>query len=124
MATAPSSRRKPFAAGADPGAVAVADLNGDGKLDIITANGNSNTVSVLLGNGDGTFQPPQTFAVGADPDARGGGRPDRRRHPRHRHRQRRNDTVSVLLGNGDGTFQPPQTFPVGESARLPWRWRT
>ena len=36
--------------------MAVADVNGDGKLDIIVANHGTSTVSVLLGNGDGTFQ--------------------------------------------------------------------
>ncbi len=40
------------------GGLAVADVNGDGKLDIIAANGNDGTIGVLLGNGDGTFQAP------------------------------------------------------------------
>ena len=44
--------------------MAVADLNGDGNPDIIVANSGDDTVSVLLGNGDGTFQPQQTFPVG------------------------------------------------------------
>ena len=48
--------------------MAVADLNGDGKPDIVVANTamlpTPTAVSVLLGNGDGTFQPAQTFAVG------------------------------------------------------------
>ena len=35
-----------------------ADFNGDGKLDLAMANQNDGTVSILLGNGDGTFQPP------------------------------------------------------------------
>ncbi len=43
--------------------VAVADVNGDGKPDLIVANAGGNSVSVLLGNGDGTFQNPQTFAT-------------------------------------------------------------
>jgi hypothetical protein len=49
-----------------PVAVAVADFNGDGKLDIVTANDTPNgggTVSVLLGNGDGTFQPAANYVL-------------------------------------------------------------
>ena len=45
----------------------VADLNGDGIPDIVTANYGSDTVSVLLGTGDGTFQPAQSFAAGNGP---------------------------------------------------------
>ncbi len=43
-------------------AIAVADVNGDGNLDVVAGNVISSTVGVLLGNGDGTFQPPVTFA--------------------------------------------------------------
>ena len=42
-------------------AVAAGDFNGDGKPDLVVANFNDNTVSVLLGNGDGTFQTPVTL---------------------------------------------------------------
>ena len=42
-------------------------LTGDGKPDLVVANEYSNTVSVLLGNGNGTFQAQQTFATGNDP---------------------------------------------------------
>ena len=45
------------------------DFNGDGRTDLAVANSDDNTVSVLLGNGDGTFQPQVTYAVGSDPDA-------------------------------------------------------
>ena len=45
------------------------DFNGDGRLDLAVANGYDNAVSVLLGNGDGTFQPQVTYAVGSGPDA-------------------------------------------------------
>ena len=45
-------------------------MNGDGKPDIVVANSPAvNTVSVLLGNGNGTFQTQQTFATGSDPDS-------------------------------------------------------
>ena len=47
---------------------AVADLNGDGKLDLAVRNGPANSVSILLGNGDGTFQNPLSFATGQQPD--------------------------------------------------------
>ena len=67
--------------------VAVADVNGDGKPDLVVANDSSDTVSVLLGNGDGTFQAQQTFATGTMPRFGGGGRRQRRRQARPRRRQ-------------------------------------
>ncbi|HZU99959.1 MAG TPA: VCBS repeat-containing protein, partial [Planctomycetota bacterium] len=45
------------AAGSYPVSVAIADLNGDGKLDLVTANYDENKIAVLLGVGDGTFEP-------------------------------------------------------------------
>ena len=53
--------------------VAVGDFNGDGKADLAVANSCSDNVSVLLGNGDGTFQAAVNYAVGSEP-ASGGGR--------------------------------------------------
>jgi hypothetical protein len=50
--------------GERPASVVVADVNGDGKPDVIVANEFSNSVGVLLGNGDGTFQPVVAYSVG------------------------------------------------------------
>src|SRR5262249_45441628 len=57
---------------AAPSFVAVGDFNGDGNVDLVVAKGFSvsgATVSVLLGNGDGTFQAVTNYAVGSDPRA-------------------------------------------------------
>jgi hypothetical protein len=86
--------------------VAVADVNGDGRPDLIVANGDDDTVSVLLGNGDGTFQNQKTFPVGYHPvlvavaDVNGDGRLDLITA------NAGDNTVSVLLGNGNGSFTP------------------
>jgi uncharacterized protein (TIGR03437 family) len=53
-----------FTAGSTPVPLAVADFNGDGKLDIAAANVTSRTISVLLGNGDGTFGTPTAYPTG------------------------------------------------------------
>jgi hypothetical protein len=108
----------PLPVGMAPQGMAVADLAGDGTSDLIVANSGTptnpgNTVSVLLGNGDGTFQPQQTYAVGSQPyavtvaDLTGDGKEDLIIANSD------SNTVSVLLGNDDGTFQPQQTYAVG-----------
>jgi hypothetical protein len=88
-----------YATGSNPVNVAVGDFNGDGKPDLAAANFDSNSVSVQLGNGDGTFQPARNYAVG--PNARsvvvGDFDGDRKL-----------DLLAsgwLLLGNGDGTFK-------------------
>ena len=68
--------------GAYPYSVAIGDFNGDGRPDLAVANVDSNTVSVLLGNGDGTFQAAVNYGVGTKPfsvvvgDFNGDGKPD------------------------------------------------
>jgi FG-GAP-like repeat/FG-GAP repeat len=106
-----------YPVGAGPRAVVTGDFNGDGLLDLVTANQSSNTVSVLLGKGDGTFQQAQNFDTGAGPqslavgDFNGDGKLDLVT-------VNAND-VSVLLGAGNGAFQVPQSlvlpgqFPPG-----------
>src|SRR6266700_3894325 len=107
-----------FASGGGfPWSIAAGDFNGDGKLDLAVSNYGDNSLSVLLGNGDGTFQAPRTFAVGTNPaqvaigDFNGDGKLDVAVSSVG------SNTVSVLLGNGDGTFLPPLITPVGAN---PW----
>src|SRR2546428_362252 len=50
-----------------PSGIVVSDFNGDGKPDLAVFYVESNTVSVLLGNGDGTFLPALSFPVGPNP---------------------------------------------------------
>jgi FG-GAP-like repeat len=95
----------------------IGDFNGDGKLDLAVAN-RGNDVSILLGNGDGTFesavnyvadQGTTSLAVG---DFDGDGTPDLAIT------NSAGNDVSVLLGNGDGTVQPPVNYSVGQTPRF------
>jgi FG-GAP-like repeat len=111
----------PYNSGASgASAVAVADVNSDGKPDLIVGFSayvnpfNASAVSVLLGNGDGTFQTAQLFSSGglgvhsvAVADVNGDGKPDLLVA------NQADGTVAVLLGNGDGTFQTAQAFGTG-----------
>src|SRR5262249_43179471 len=105
--------------------VAVADLNGDGKLDVLVANYCAKSgctgggVGVLLGNGDATFQPAQTYASGgknvvsvAVGDLNGDGSADVV-VANACGEDACGGNVGVLLGNGDGTFQAVQTYSSG-----------
>jgi hypothetical protein len=97
-----------------PQAVAIGDLNRDGKPDLAVADNNANTVSVLLGYGDGSFQPTRDYTTGVGPesvaivDANGDARLDLAVANFN------SDDVSILLGNGDGSFQPKQDFPANQ----------
>ena len=109
--------------GRQTASVAVADVNGDGKPDILVANfcttgptctDPSGVVGVLLGNGDGTFQPVVTYGSGggfslsiAVADVNGDGKPD------VLVANESTSGVSVLLGNGDGTFKSAVTCDAG-----------
>ncbi len=98
--------------------VAVGDFNGDGIQDLAVANygASSGSVSILLGNGDGTFQPPRNFSSGAESDfvavgdVNGDGIPDL---VVANENAGGSGGVSVLLGNGDGSFQPAHSVAAG-----------
>jgi hypothetical protein len=114
-----------YGTGADgASAIAVSDVNGDGKLDLlVTTSSNSFTipeVGVLLGNGDGTFQPVAFYGTGgvltfgsiAVGDLNGDGKPDLLVNTDCGSNCGHNK-VTVLLGNGDGTFQAGLTYATG-----------
>src|SRR6266540_3828415 len=102
-----------FAVGTFPLSIAVGELNSDGFPDVVTANRTSGDVSVLLGNGNGTFQPQQRASTGSSPqstaiaDLNGDGFRDLVVA------NGGTNDVSILLGNGDGTFQTQQRFAAG-----------
>jgi Big-like domain-containing protein/VCBS repeat protein len=112
-----------------PMSVAVADVNGDGKPDIVVANYCSNanncataSVGVLLGNGDGTFQTAVPYDSGgygavsvSVADVNGDGKPDLVVAKQCDKNNCATGAVGVLLGNGDGTFQTPVFYSSGES---------
>jgi hypothetical protein len=102
-----------YAVGITPFAVAVGDFNGDGKPDLAAVNRVSNTVSVLLGKGDGSFQTATNYNVGTDPFALTVGDFNHDGKLDLATANIEGNTVSVLLGNGDGTFQPAQNFATG-----------
>jgi hypothetical protein len=102
-----------YATGTSPQAVAVGDFNGDGKLDVAVVNGNANTVSVMLGNGDGTFQAKTDFATGSTPRGITVGHFTSSGNLDLAVTNFASNTVSVLLGIGDGTFQAKKDTAVG-----------
>jgi hypothetical protein len=98
------------------GGLVAGDFNGDGILDLAVTNPQLNTVSILLGNGDGTFMAPVDSVTGASPgavvtgDFNGDGKLDLAVLDGS------GTSVSILLGNGDGTFKPKVEYPAGFSA--------
>jgi hypothetical protein len=117
-----------YATGPQPTAVVSGDFNNDGILDLAVTDGNcayqeegmalyelvcdAGTVSILLGNGDGSFQPHLDYATGKNPtalaagDFNGDGKLDLAIV------NAEDGSVSVLLGQGDGTFQSQVVYKV------------
>lgn len=110
-----------FASGLRPVSVVTGDFNRDGVEDVAVVNqcGNDPTclsggsISILVGNPDGTFQSHVDYPLGSDPtfavvgDFNGDGKPD------IAVTDAVSNTISVLLGNGDGTFQSPVGYATG-----------
>jgi len=107
--------RVPYTVGTNPAEDRLVDLNGDSKLDLVVENSGSNTVSVLLGNGDGTFKPAVNYATGTTPwslavgDVNGDSKVDIVTDNSGA------STASVLLNKGDGTFNAHVDYPTGSA---------
>jgi hypothetical protein len=114
-----------YTVGIGPGAIAVGDFSGAGRLDLAAVNSCGNdpdcgssspgTISVLLGNGDGSFEPHVDYTTGSGPyalavgDFNADGKLDLAEGNYYDY------TIGTLLGNGDGTFQQPidSSLPFG-----------
>ena len=103
--------------GSNPIAMASGDFNGDGHNDLAVVSFNSQNVSILLGNGDGTFGDGQTYATGGGPksiavgDFNGDGKLDLVVVNEF------SVSVSFFKGNGDGTFAAGVEYPAGDEPR-------
>ena len=91
--------------------IAMGDVNGDGKLDVVTGNFHSKSVSLLANDGHGALEPPVNYSLGRQPcdvaleDLNGDGKLDiATGNP---------NTVSILLNAGDGTFGSVHEYPAG-----------
>lgn len=104
-----------FDVGGNPASVVAADVNGDARTDVVTANGGSGEIAVLLNSGDGAFLAPRVYAAGENPtsviaaDLDGDGyvdlvtmNPD-------------SDSITVLLNTGNGDFEQSATYTAGDS---------
>ena len=100
--------------GLNPIGLIAGDFNADGKLDLAIANSGGSTVSILVGNGDGTFTVKPNLATGIVPysltagDFNNDGKLDLAVT-----NFGASSTVSIFIGNGDGTFQPGVSYSVG-----------
>ncbi len=104
----------PYPTGNHPFAVATGDFNGDGITDLAVADQSANSMSILLGNGDGTFQAAVDYPAGLTPaavavgDVNGDGNLDV--IVANQGNDPSNSSLSIFLGNGDGTFQSAMNY--------------
>ena len=109
--------RVDYAVGSQPEGIAADDFDGDGATDLATANYLMNTVSVLLGNGDGTYETSVSYPVANRPIALTSGLFDGDNIPDLAVADYWGHDVSILIGIGDGTFNPAVSYVVGTNPR-------
>jgi hypothetical protein len=106
-----------------PSSVAIADLNHDGKRDLVTAN-ILDSVSVFINAGDGGFRPRADYRAGSGPrsiavgDMNGDRRPDLVTANSNSAPDGRAESVSVLLNKGDGSFRPKRDYRTRGERKL------
>ena len=104
-----------YVVGKNPTSIVSGDINGDGLADLITTNIGSDSLTILLGNGDGSFRDPMTIRVPEQPravilhDLNGDGLLDLAVANAGNHR------VTILLGNGRGQFTQTDAYPAVKS---------
>jgi hypothetical protein len=101
----------PISLGTYLSAIAIADFNGDGKLDLAVTDSSGNAVIILLGNGDGTFGTPTTIPVGNGPEAIVAGDFNNDGKLDLATANYGDGTITLLLGQGDGTFTQASGSP-------------
>src|SRR5665213_3376614 len=113
----PPNQTAPVTVGAAPSSIATGEFDtvNNTNADLVVTNSTDNTVSVVLGNGDGTFGTQNVFTTGNGPagvataDFNADAKADLAVT------NQTDSTVSILLGNGDGTFQTQSTVATGSS---------
>jgi hypothetical protein len=105
-----------YSVGTGPTGIVVGDFNGDGKPDIAVANSGSANISVLLGNGDGTFRSAMDSGAGQIPSALAAADLDGDGHLDLAIADQAG-AIIVMLGKGDGTFYLPVAIPLDASPR-------
>jgi len=106
--------RADFPTGKSPSSVTVADVNGDGRPDLIVTNERDNTVSVFLGKSTGVYGKSKNFATGEGPSSVIAGDFNHDGKIDLAVTSVSANTVSVLLGNGNGTFQGHTDYATGD----------
>ncbi len=107
-----------YAVGEDPGVFRLGDVNSDGNLDILTSNRDTDDISILLGDGNGSFRTQSRIGIGRAGDD------DFLLHDLNADghldilTSHESSGLFVLLGHGDGTFQGLQSFPVSVEDEL------
>jgi VCBS repeat protein len=109
-----------YPVGAQPRSVATVDVDGDGALDVVSANAGDGSVSVLRGLGDGTLGPAAAIAVGASPTTVSVGDFNHDNDPDLAvttfATAPATPVVSVLLGSAGASFGPPVAYPLAQDA--------
>lgn len=101
-----------YQVGKNPTTVTPTDVNQDGFTDLVTTNIGSNTLSILLGNGDGTFRDQVQLNVCKEPRSLALGMFNRDAYPDVALACSGGDEVSVLFGRSDGKFEEGPRYPV------------